>query len=525
MKKNFAFLGLIPILCLCACDGDKTSFGLKKSSKSVLSDSLLKENVIDYGSDLREATYSYDSITISSSNLYNSSYLNKGLIIEKNTNSTLTFHSLITGEELYTTNNKSSNVTYNVFSHNYISYILTIVDDTKYVLVDALGNTIYSGYEEYRPSSIYSIDDVYCLDITDGVNTRGYYYTEEGTIETRVDEEEHVYEIGDIYCENTTSLAMIGYPDYQIVTSSNKMSVYKGDKLIGSYTHHPSTLVRGLIETKYFFQIAVELPDDAEKYDVYYSGDKLNTWIETFDLITGKVETLDPNILIGSIDPLRIDNRYSAYAKLTFNEIKDTTIGRTYTYMTDKNLVLYDDLSNLSISSMYRLKEGLYWDSNSGFVYRGNANNVVTRISNGNADYYKESQHFVIENNSKSALASPEGKLLTRFEYDKIYADAYSSTQYVALKDNVYYYMTPNGVETEIGELYSFNQLTNNVYTAIENDTGDRIFFTNRGIVDLNLTGSISYNAIDNILGNKSVVVISENNTSSSTRTYYCIHE
>lgn len=525
MKKKFHILSLLPIFILTACGTSSLSETpavaerptFEKSDKEVLTDNLLKDNVSNLAENLPEFSYQHKSsydITFNSSEVRVSSYANNGLMILRDPSAnTLLYYSAIASKYIYESKSTYNSVNYTVSYMDYIGFTVKITDGDLRLLIDAFGNILYQDTNtQYSDFTVDFENGKVVATVTDASDNETHFmYDEQGKA--------HQYDpsssgsIGTQYDEELLSLEMYGYPNYHMLLSNEHIAVFKDGVIINSYYVPVHSIIKGAIDTKVVVQVKFPTVEDETNYDLIEGGIKYQTWLETFDLISGEVEVLNYGVYIHDLRALFENEMCSNYSYIEYSEIANKTLGTTEKYIIDKDFVLYDDLGHVSFGSIERLKVNVYWDKDSGVVYSDALKTKSYVIETSVASYIQGIHMFGLSLNGKYGLISPTGKVVAQPVYDTLYTNVVSNKSIIGVIGDEYYRISlSTGVATYIDSFTTFSVLDKGFYLGI-NKEGHRVYF---GHEETFFTKEITFSYskyYTNLLGNKKVLIIYNNYT------------
>lgn len=525
MKKKFHILSLLPIFILTACGTSSLSDTpavaerptFEKSGQEVLTDNLLKDNVSDLAKNLPEFSYqhktSYD-MTFKSSEVQVSTYASNGLMLMRDpSTNTVHYYSAIASKYIYESKSTYNSVGNNVSYMDYIGFIVKISDGNLRLLIDAFGNILYQATNTQCSDFTVGVENGKVVaTVTDASDNKTHFmYDEQGKA--------HQYDpsssnsISTQYDEELMSLEMYGYPNYHALLSSEHIAVFKDDVIINSYYVPVHSTIKGVINTKVVVQVKFPIIEDETNYDLIEGGMKYQTWLETFDFISGEVEVLNYGVYIDGLLPLFENDKCSKYSYIEYSEITNKTLGTTEKYIIDKDFVLHDDLGHVTFGSIERLKENVYWDKESGVVYSDALKTKSYVIDSTVASYIQGIHMFRLSLNGKYGLISPTGKVVVQPVYDTLYTNVISSKSIIGVIGDEYYRISlSTGVATYIDTFTTFNVIDTGFYLGI-NKEGHRVYF---GHEKTFFTKEINFNYskyYTNLLGNKKVLIIYYNYT------------
>jgi hypothetical protein len=520
MKKKFHILSLLPIFILTACGTSSLSETpavaerptFEKSGQEVLTDNLLKDNVSDLAENLPEFSYqhktSYD-IDFSSSKIQVSTYANYGLMLLRDTNTnTVHYYSAITSKYIYESKSTYNSVYNDVSTMDYIGFIVKISDGNLRLLIDAFGNILYQATNtQYSDFTVGIENGKVVATVTDASDNKIHFMYDEQGKAHQYDPSSSV-SIGTQYDEELLSLEMHGYPNYHALLGNEHIAVFKDDVIINSYYVPVHSVIKGIISTKVVVQVKFPIIEDETNYDLIEGGMKYQTWLETFDLISGEVEVLNYGVYINNLRPLFENDMCSKYSYIEYSEITNKTLGTTEKYIIDKDFVLYDDLGHVSFGTVERLKENVYWDKESGVVYSDALKTKSYVIEKTVASYIQGIHMFELSLNGKYGLISPTGKVVAQPVYDTLYTNVVSNNSIIGVIGDEYYRISLYaGVATYIDSFTTFTEIDKGFYLGV-NKEGHRVYFGHEKTFftkEINFDYSRYYT---NLLGNKKVLII-----------------
>ena len=460
MKKSKIIKLFLVSLLACSCSLEVRN-GIEYSSKNVLNEELLNNSVlVDYTEtkkyegmkELGEITFNLEDI------VENNTYF----LIHYNEDNELGFFSKKVGKYLGNRFYPQS-TTYKIRSE-----FIEINDNGNPCIYDWYGNLLIQG-EPLNDLTGYSKN--WGIEIFT-VNYKSFMYTKNNTpIFVNPSEIDNYFS----YSFRTESLKKYGLDGYRLEireTDAGKYyNYYYLDEAISSIELDRKCEAIGYIDKNLVVQKAEMLEDDAEEFSYiassYSQYKKFKNHIYFVDLHTGEFKEKDLNIkLYDKIYPLKnADDEVEYYCVSYYDLSINKALEDNYTYVVDKDFVMYDDISYLGFQDLSKLEDGYFYNEKEQIIYDSELN-YVTTLCDLDPVYIPEHRSFICNERIdtglemqrykyKKGVINYKGEVIIDFIYDDILSDYIDSGCYLAKRDGKYYQVdTNNNKETELKDIY-----------------------------------------------------------------------
>lgn len=301
--------------------------------------------------------------------------------------------------------------------------------------------------------------------------------------EEELPEEIKELQTGDYYIGGIVDLAKKGMPGYYLARSGDANNVYtiynaKGEikasfAVQSKLSDHPMIQEIGIIGNKMVFQVAEQVADDSENYDVFirdvnpdylnrHSGAKYVIESFSYDLLTGQRYEFDTDYYFKDITPIKgVGNGDYLYA-VTFSTINETkTLNAALTYIIDKDLLAHDNITGFDFGAgdktdpytLKQLQDGKYYDDERNIVFSNALKPIVHLNGIQNLQYVPEHNVFLGQYNGKWGLVGTDGKVAAEFKYDSIDLDSGISGRFIARIDSDIFLVGDGKAEVTVGTI------------------------------------------------------------------------
>lgn len=462
MNKKLLIFGILPTLFLTGC-GNKGNVIEKRTN---LDPGIAKANAKNIKLSEYSSYKTASTKKFTSSEIYNTAYASLGVLVTKNSAGYIGFYSLLHNKQIIANQYEPYWISYEVIRDENVGFFITINYEDKLLVVDSLGNNLYSGsVNEFQGVQTRKVNDSVYV-IVSGAETKYCEYGESKlelvtSIPTqKIDDEEEIYEFnfGDPFVDvNRVSLKNYGYDGYYMSFNNCLLTSYdSNNKPLMTYSI-PQNSTGGLVKNKLLIQQDFETSDEAEQYTYISNGEKhvLETW--SVDIITGKVESIESLYKITSLTSLKDADgnfNYSLANVTLINEYK--ILYRTVEYIMDSKLNFVNDVTGESLSNLVNLSNNNFYNTQTQILYDSSMAPIKYLSSiNPQADYIN--QLFTGKYNGKYGAVDFTGKVVIPFENKNILSIG-SNIAIVNQDDMFYRYNILTGVKTKIeGELTSID--------------------------------------------------------------------
>ena len=320
-------------------------------------------------------------------------------------------YSSITGSQIGSTIGYAGS--YDVYE-SYVGTFVEIVNSGYTTLYDAYGNQVYSngGTHDFMFDYFYNENGDLILEVTvDGSQKSYYTYDINGYLVSTSYNTESLT-VGSTV-NNLQSLKDEFGLDLYCVANGHTFVMYDENKEYNfSFTIPDEAEEIIIIGEKLYYYLFNELPEDAEKYDIY-TEHKMNFECHSVNLRTGKEKEEKLDYIIMDSDFIYQEDNKNYYV-VEINKInKDKTLGVAEYWIADKKGNLKENITNKFPNGIdgFTKVNGNFIDRNTGLLYNSeleiiaSLGNNVSVLNDGYIQIYKNGKYGIV--NSNGVLVCP----------------------------------------------------------------------------------------------------------------------
>ena len=434
MNKKLFILPLVLMLSLTGCKGKN-----KNKKGDVVNDLVLKANTKEVNKFLySDFNLQTTSLPVSNIGLVKQ---DKGFLVIVDSSAKTHFYSIIKGSVIATATLTVGD-NYNTTSSSLTGGYLVITKSGKTTVYDALGNILLENVENV---STITVGDDTLFDPTTvlakiQINASTYYFKYDNNgIASRIVTIDGSPEPGSsMQGIQYSPLDNFGHTGYKIYSSSSRYVIFdNNNNEVASFTD-PNADVEFFVGDYLIYQNSVKLDDNNNSYDyISTSGERYSLETYRINYLTAKKETLKTKfVLAPGIKPFFNDKGVYTYAYGNLQTISDkkNLSSTVETYIVDASGALHDNVTGIDLGAFVRFGNN-YYNTESKTIYDGYLNEIS--ILGSMSPSYQENAELIIchtEGNNYGAV-NHEGKVAIPFEYDMIFTDYISDSNFLAIKD------------------------------------------------------------------------------------------
>ena len=284
-----------------------------------------------------------------------------------------------------------------------------------YELYDAYGNLVYSnsGTHDFMFGRVWNENDDPILEVTvDGSQKSYYTYDMNGYLVPTSYNTESLT-VGSTV-NNVQSLKEDYGLDLYWVRNGDTFIMYDENKEYNfSFTIPYEAANYMILGEKLYYYLINELPEDAEKYDIYADEIKANFECYSVNLRTGKEKEEKLDYILWDSDFIYQEDNKSYYVVEIKTINKDKTLGVTEYWIADKKGNLKENVTNKfpeGIGGFVKVNDN-FLDKNTGLLYNSELEIIaslgdnVSVLSDGYIRIYKNGKYGIV--NSNGVLVCP----------------------------------------------------------------------------------------------------------------------
>ena len=530
MKNKKLLLSLLALTVLTSCGN--TIGGLKKGD-DILNGTIIENNFeeVEEKEEINTLVQSkLGEVSFDSEEILR--YYSCGVIATINKEGYVGFYSLLHQKQIIANQFEERWVKYNVIEDGHVGFFISIDYEGKRVVYDSIGNQVLScdEREEYTYQTEVFNDVVY-LTVTHTLESdlnpenTFYKYVENGTLQqiesisddvlenVVEDEEENEFPFGSQYNE-MQPLEEYGLEGF-VSTADNILTLYNANKeVINTYILPSNTMGYAVITNKLYYQVITSLPEDAKKYDLYYSaennfyskGQKYKISTYSINLENGKEKEEDLDFVIIDAEPYKGATDGEKYSIITMQLItKEKAFGDTVAYLIDSKGVLHDQVNGVYVRDFIKVGEN-YLNEETGILYDSQLNEIAY-LSNIDPKYNEKANYIIGRLDGKYGILDTSAKVVLEFSAEEIVSEIVDN-KVITRRGDVYYRNDLiSGQEEVLG--INFQSLGNGAYVTFDEYN---YYFHNAAsllhTVSLENLDGFSYNHVQATLNNASYYVL-----------------
>ena len=434
MNKKIFILPLVLMLSLTGCKGKN-----KNKKGDVVNDLVLKANTKEVNKFLySDFNLQTTSLPVSNIGLVKQ---DKGFLVIVDTSAKTHFYSIIKGSiiasETLTVGDK-----YETTSSALTGGYLVVTKSGQTSVYDALGNTLLEGAENVNAITVKDDNDfdkttTLAKLVVNGSSERYFKYDNNG-VATKIVTIDGSAEAGSsMQGIQYSSLDNYGHPGYKIYSSSSRYVIFdNNNNEVASFTD-PNADVEFFVGDYLIYQNSVKLDDNNNSYDyISTSGERYSLETYRINYLTAKKEALKTNfVLAPGIKPFFNDKGVYTYAYGNLQTISDkkNLSSTVETYIVDTSGALHDNVTGIDLGAFVRFGNN-YYNTESKTIYDGYLNEISI-LGNMLPVYQENAELIICQTNGNYGAVNHEGKVAIPFEYDMIFTEYISDSNFLAIKD------------------------------------------------------------------------------------------